>query len=128
MVLARLVAAVAAKVRHTMPARIFKSMAVSVASARAKFAAITLEEYGRADGCLKIVLQLFHACDVGSEHQVLYVDVQRQPVGWQHTKASTEIHRKILITGKIDAANAADHIEGAGHGEIATDEDLPRTR
>src|ERR1700722_648911 len=109
-----------------MAARIFESMAVSVASARAEFAAIALEEYGRADGCLKIVLQLFHACDVGPEHQVLHVDVHRQPVGWQYTKASTEVHRKILITGKIDAANAADHVEGAGHGEIATDEDLAR--
>src|ERR1700688_3557608 len=86
----------------------------------------SLEEYGRTDRCLKIVLQLIHTDVVGLEYQVLHVDMQRQPIRRQHAKAGTEIHGEVVITGERDVADAADHVQGAGHGKIATDEYLAR--
>src|SRR5580658_5434714 len=99
-------------------------MSVSVAGAAG--APLALKEHGLTDGSLKIILQLFHARNVGSEHQILNVDMQRQPIRRQYPETGTEIHREVLIPGEIDAAYAANHVERAGHGEIATDKDLAR--
>ena len=59
------------------------------------------------------------------EHAVLYLDVDREPVGRQHAVAAAEVHRERSVARELGAADAAEKIESARQGD---DRDRERPR
>src|SRR6267378_383470 len=80
------------------------------------------EEDGRANTRFEVVGELGGAQQARLEHAVLHRDVQRQPVCRYDTVAGAKVHRELRIPGEIGAADAAEEIESARHGDATTDE------
>src|SRR4051794_7786246 len=85
-----------------------------------------LEKYGRSDRRFHVVGQLGHAQQVGAEHAVLHLDVDRQPIRRQHAVAATEVHRKAVVARELRGTDAAEKIESSRQGVTATNKGLAR--
>src|SRR5579862_597178 len=100
--------------------------AAAIATIRFLMMHPSLEEYGRTDARLEVVGELGDADDVRLEDVVLHRDVHSQPVPRHHAVPGTEVHRELRVPAEIGAADAAEEIESARHGDAATDKGLAR--
>src|SRR6185437_5243319 len=75
---------------------------------------------------LEVARELADSEQVGVEHAILHRDVHRDPIGRQHLVSGPEVHRELLVSAELGAAESGEHVERAPQGEVATEEDLAR--
>src|SRR5579871_6284749 len=82
--------------------------------------------YGRSERRFHVVGELRHSQQVGPEHAILHLDVDRDPVGRQDTVAGTEVHGEAIVARELGAADSAHQIESARQGDASTEKGLAR--
>src|ERR1700758_3455322 len=87
---------------------------------------IPLEEYGHTDARFEVVGELGGAEERRLEDAVLRRDVHGQPVDRHDAVAGAKVHRKLRVPAEIGAADPADEIERARHGDATTEKGLAR--